>query len=143
MWAALEGWATIAPGFTPLVALIAVGVAWRQLILNRINQRETTAKVTFREYLKLAFENADLACGDMSKLSGKRLEEYAWFVGYFLWAVEEVLDFAKKDPIWLENVRLQMLAHRGFFRSDPDFRRELPTFGRDVQELVTRVMNTA
>jgi hypothetical protein len=142
MWAALECWAKVAPGLTPLVALVAVLVAWRQLVLNRINQRETTAKVTFRDYLKLAIENADLAGGDMSKLSGERLDQYAWFVCYFLWAVEEVLDFAKRDPVWLENVRLQMLAHREFFRNDPEFQRDLPTYSEDVQELVRRVKST-
>ena len=138
----LKGWALIAPGFTPVVALIAVLIAWRQLALNRLNQRETTAKVTFREYLKLAFENPDLALGDLRKIPKERMEEYRWFVGYFLWAVEEVLTFAKKDPVWLENVRLQMLAHREFFRTDETFRRELPGFDADLQALVMRVMNT-
>jgi hypothetical protein len=143
MWACLKDWAEIAPGFTPLVGLFAALVAWRQLRLNRINQRETTAKAIFREYLKLAFENPDLARGDIGKMTKERLEEYRWFIGYFLWAVEEVLSFAKKDPIWLENVRLQMLAHREFFRTDEKFKRELQSYTPDVQALVSRVLNTA
>ena len=64
MSALATAWAQIAPGFTPIVALIAVLVAWRQLALNRANQRETTAKAIFRDYLKLAFDNPDLAAGD-------------------------------------------------------------------------------
>jgi hypothetical protein len=57
MWEYAKDWAQIAPGFTPLVASAAVLLAWRQLVLNRCNQRETTAKATFREYLKLAVQN--------------------------------------------------------------------------------------
>jgi hypothetical protein len=82
------------------------------LVLNPISQRETTAKVTFREYLKLAFENPDLASGKIDKMDKVKFEKYRWFVRYFLWAVEEMLRFAKRDPIWLENIRIQMLAHR-------------------------------
>jgi hypothetical protein len=142
MWEMLEAWVKIAPAFTPIVAAVAVGVAWRQLRLNRNSQRETTAKVTFREYLKLAFENPDLAAGKIDRTSG-RFEAYTWFVGYFLWAVEEVLHFAKNDPVWLENVRLQMLAHRNYFRNDEEFRsRELPTYTPAVQALVERVVRT-
>jgi hypothetical protein len=68
----IKWWVQVAPGFTPLVALFAVLVAWRQLALNRENQRETTAKSIFREYLKLAFENPDLADGQL------RIVDHRW-----------------------------------------------------------------
>ena len=58
MWEHAKDWAQIAPGVTPVVALIAVLVAWRQLVLNRANQRENTAKATFRDYLRLAVQNS-------------------------------------------------------------------------------------
>jgi hypothetical protein len=61
MWECARNWAQIAPGFTPVVALAAVLLAWRQLALNRANQRETTAKATFREYLKLAVQYPELS----------------------------------------------------------------------------------
>ncbi|HEU4661645.1 MAG TPA: hypothetical protein VFS63_13395 [Pseudolabrys sp.] len=83
----------MAPGLTPLVALIAVWVAYRQLKLNRRSQRETTAKATFREYLKLAFEHPDLAEGDYQRLvQAGKADKHSWFVGYFLWAAEEILN---------------------------------------------------
>ena len=57
VWDCARDWAQIAPGFTPVVAVAAVLLAWGQLNLNRANQRETTAKATFREYLKLAVQS--------------------------------------------------------------------------------------
>ncbi|MFB9263583.1 hypothetical protein ACFFWD_10420 [Bradyrhizobium erythrophlei] len=143
MYEILKEWAVIAPGFTPIVALIAALVAWRQLRLNRINQRETTAKGVFREYLKLAFDNPDLARGDRSKLARERLEKYEWFVAYMLWATEELLEFAKKDPVWCDNMRCHLLPHKEFFKTDEGFKRELPSYSDDVQALVNRVKNTA
>jgi hypothetical protein len=55
--------ATVVPVLTLLTALTAVGIASRQLSLNRKNQRETTAKATFREFLKMCVQNPDLANG--------------------------------------------------------------------------------
>jgi hypothetical protein len=72
MWEFFKLSAKIGPGLTPMAALLAVLVAWRQLVLNRRNQRETTAKATFREYLKLAFEHPDLAAGNISKMTPQK-----------------------------------------------------------------------
>ena len=85
MWEYAKEWAQIAPGFTPLVAVAAVLLACRvQLVLNRYNQRETTAKATFREYLKLAVQYPELSSADFQSLKGDQLERYEWFVGCFL-----------------------------------------------------------
>src|SRR5258708_4917589 len=83
MWSYAKYWAEIAPGFTPVVALVAVLLAWRQLVLNRANQRETTAKATFREYLKLAVQYPELSSNNYENLTGDNLERYKWLVGYF------------------------------------------------------------
>jgi hypothetical protein len=80
MWNYLRDWAQIAPLLTPVVALIAVIFAWLELRLNRANQRETTAKATFREFLKICVQNPDLAYG---KSSPDKQNEYEWFVAYF------------------------------------------------------------
>ena len=67
MWNHVKDWAQIAAAadITPtvVVALFGVLVAWRQLTLNRTNQRETTAKTTYREFLKLAVQYPDLSGG--------------------------------------------------------------------------------
>lgn len=139
----MEATAKIAPLFTLVVAAAALFVASSQLRQNRNSQRETTAKATFREYLKLAFQHPDLAAGNISGMTQLRFEEYKWFVGYFLWAVEEMLRFAKKDPIWLENIRVQMLAHRAYFRSDEFQSKELSGYNNDLRALVNRVVRTA
>jgi hypothetical protein len=136
MWDHLRDSALIAPVFTPIVALIAVLVAWRQLVLNRKNQRETTAKATFREFLKLCVQSPDLAYGKPN--SGKQ-NEYEWFVGYFLWAAEEILEYSRKD--WEANLRLHMTYHKDFLKNDQRFRNEdLPTYSAAVRALIDEVV---
>ncbi len=143
MWQFFKGLAEIGPGLTPMVALLAVLVAWLQLTLNRRNQRETTAKATFRDYLRLAFDHPKLAGGDISRMSAEEFQQYKRFVGIFLWGVEEVLMFAEKDPFWLENLRQQMLAHRQYFRHDIALQQELLSYSPAVRALVDRIKNTA
>lgn len=135
-------WAQLAPGLTPLVALTAVFLAWRQLALNRANQRETTAKAIFREYLKLAVEHPELSGGNYEAvIRDGYLEQYEWFVGYFLWAVEDLFEFAPREVAWERN--LQMLAnyHSAYFKSHPDFMKcEFDTYSPRTQALINRAI---
>jgi hypothetical protein len=68
MWNHVKDWVQIAAAVditpTVVVALFGVLVAWSQLTLNRTNQRETTAKTTYREFLKLAVQYPDLSGGN-------------------------------------------------------------------------------
>ncbi len=129
-------WLTAAPIFTPFVALAGVWVAYRQLSLNRKNQRETTAKATFREFLKLGVQYPDLASGKPTP--GKQVE-YEWFVAYFLWAAEEILEYSGED--WDANLRLHMTYHKDFLKNDQRFYNEdFPTYSRAVQTLIRDVV---
>lgn len=128
------------PLVTLVVGLAALVVAWRQLTLNRNNQRETTAKATFREFLKLAVEYPELAEGDYQSLvqQGKK-NKYEWFVGYFLWAAEEVLEYAKKDQTWNYNLKMVAGRHHEYFKT-PDFQAELPGYRTQIKLLVEHVL---
>jgi hypothetical protein len=138
MWNCAKDWAEIAPGLTPVVALIAVLIAWRQLALNRTNQRETTAKTTFREFLKLCVQYPDLASG---KPTSGRERDYEWFVAYFLWAAEETLEYSRKDRDWQANLRLHMTYHKDYLKNDQRFRDEdFPCYSAAVQELIQGVV---
>jgi hypothetical protein len=80
MWECLVELAKVAPIITALVAALGVYVAFTQLRNNRVNQRETTAKGIFREYLKLAFENPQFAEPNYQELKKDREEfsRYSW-----------------------------------------------------------------
>ena len=142
-WQMLEQAARVAPFLTAVVAVAAFFVAWRQLRLNRRNQRETTAKAIWREYLKLAFEYPKLASGNIHKMSPDEFSKYEWFIGHLLWGVEEVLFFSDKDQIWQENIRQQLLFHREYFRTSEAFQTELKGYNPAVQQLVKRAVMTA
>jgi hypothetical protein len=142
MYELVKSWAQIAPAFTLLVALCAVLVAWRQLTLNRNNQRETTAKAVFREYLKLAFDNPDLAAGGKHEafVRNAKKERYEWFVAYFLWAAEEILDFAGTDKIWWDNLLSQAKQHRDYLNKSEFRDKELGGYSEKVKTLVERAI---
>jgi len=140
MWDSAQNWAQIAPGITPLVALSALLVAWRQLVLNRENQRETTAKATFREYLKLAVQYPTLAQGNNGDLQGSDLEQYKWLVGYLLWSAEELLELKQKEDVWTDNLRLLLGYHREYLSSDEFTKLELKTYSAKTQSLIREVI---
>jgi hypothetical protein len=145
MWSYARDWAQIAPGFTPVVALVAVLLAWIQLVLNRRNQRETTAKATFREYLKLAVQYPELSEGNYDTLQGAEREQYEWLVGYLLWSAEELLEFVptEKVDLWTRNLQMLVDYHREYFKNSPDFmRKEFDTYSTKTQALVTRAMES-
>src|SRR5579863_5176231 len=131
----LDELAKVAPILTALVATFGFGVALTQLARNQRNQRETTAKNIFREYLKLAFDHPDFATPNYQKLAQtpEQLEKYAWFVAYLLWACEEMLQFASKDQIWQNNLQLNLAYHREYFLYDQEFRtKDLPVYDPTV-----------
>lgn len=139
MWDSAQNWAQLAPGITPLVALSALLVAWRQLVLNRENQRETTAKATFREYLKLAVQYPTLAQGNNGELKGNELEQYKWLVGYLLWSAEELLELKQKEDVWTDNLKLLLSYHREYLSSGEFMGLELKTYSAKTQDLIREV----
>ncbi len=123
---------TVVSLFAFAVAFIALLVASEQLSLNRKNQRETTAKTNFREFLKLCVEYPKFAYGDPDGQQDK----YEWFVAHFLWAAEEILEFAPQE--WKENLKLHVGYHRNFLQTDPRFLREdLPTYTPKLQDFLS------
>jgi len=133
-----EDWAKIAPGIAPFVTLVAAcGFAWWQINIARGNQRETTAKTIFREYLKLTIEHADFAAVKFKK---DQREQYKWFVANFLWAAEEILAFAKGDNVWKRNLELHARVHRDYLASRDFTESELHTYSDEVQRFVEDVV---
>jgi hypothetical protein len=139
MWNFAE-WTQTAPGLTPLIALIAVLVAWRQLVLNRINQRETTAKTTFREYLRLAVQYPELSTTEYDQLKGDDLERYKWLVGYLLWSAEELIEFRSREDVWTRNLHMLIGYHREYLKSQEFREQELGTYSAKMQALINNVI---
>jgi hypothetical protein len=128
-----------APALTPLVAfvvgVVGFGLTLKQLKLNRLNQRETTAKATYREFLKLAVEHPDLAEGDYQAIKQKGLQaKYDWFVAYFLWAAEEILNYDPKE--WQKNLEAVAIKHCEYFRTSEFQNEELPLYTDTARALV-------
>ena len=144
-WQHAKEWAEIAPGFTFVVAVVAGLLAWRQLVLNRANQRETTAKAAFREYLRLAVQYPEVASAKYQDLQGNERERYEWLVGFFLWSAEELLEFVPTAKVDLWTANLQMLAdyHHDYFKNCPSFmEKEFDTYSAKTQAIIKRAIKS-
>jgi hypothetical protein len=146
MWNHVKDWAQIAAAdITPalVVALFGVLVAWSQLTLNRTNQRETTAKTTYREFLKLAVQYPDLSGGNYESVrQGGNLERYEWFVSYFLCAAEEMLELAP-PAAWKRNLEMIAKDHSAYFKNHRNFRdNELGSYSAETQALIERAIES-
>jgi hypothetical protein len=147
-------WVKIAPAFTPFVALVAVLVAWRQLRLNRLIQRETIAKTLYREYLLLAIKEPTYSSPDVTQFNFQdrtigqdnatkhaKYKGYEWFVAYMLHACEEILE-THQSRLWRPTVKEQIQYHADYicgpFRTD-DRRRH---YSRRIRKLIDEVYRT-
>ncbi|WP_143270208.1 hypothetical protein [Bradyrhizobium sp. Ghvi] len=132
----IENIPTWAPVVTAIAAVTAATIAYRAFKIARDNlatvvknQKETTAKSTFREFLKLCVEKPSLAYG---RPAAGEEEKYEWFVAQFLWAAEEILEYAPDD--WDRNLKLHISYHRDFLQNNRDFRNDdLPTYSTKLR----------
>jgi hypothetical protein len=131
MWQFLVDWVIpIAPAITSVFALATLVVAicgtrtaLTQLRANLENQRETTSKNIWRDYIKLTVDYPQFTQGGFNELRGRERERYKWFVANFLWGAEELLNFVGEDNVWRHNLLIQARHHRDYL-TDPTFRRE-------------------
>jgi len=121
------GWATI---ILAVIALVALGAAYRQVTSARKNQREANADALWRSYLRLAFRHpkfADpglephLARFDYEALTingdPELFQQYEWFVDFVLDSCERVLELDSSEE-WNETVRTQLDFHWDYLHSD-------------------------
>jgi hypothetical protein len=124
---------SIAATCAAIIAFRAFAVARRQLGIVVQNQKETTAKTNFREFLKLCVEHPDFAYGRI--LTTDDRPQYEWFVAQFLWAAEEIIEFA--PALWEENLRLHISYHGGYLKYDHQFRtQDFQTYSPNLQTFV-------
>lgn len=151
-------------------ALIAIPVAWWQISSNTRIVRETVAMETYREYLRLAFENPqysgaaiaartiglvgggfdwDLATREectalWNGIEGKLTEEsekYLWFLSFLLSSCEKIVDHATKSDGWTRTIKDQLRYH--FSSLDALWNNWEGHFGSDSQlaKLVREVLD--
>src|ERR1700730_3236009 len=118
------------------IAFCAFSIARQQLGIIVQNQRETTAKTNFREFLKLCVEYPDLARGRPTE---QNRAKYEWFVAHFIWATEEILEFAPGP--WLANLKLHVEYHREYFEKDDDFlKKDFKTYTEELQNFLRGII---
>jgi hypothetical protein len=120
--------ATVVGGFaTALTTLFAGGallLAKRQIDANHRISSEQDAQATYSDYLKLCFENPELACSDLAiktlptksfeglgSITTKESERYIWFLSMMLSANEKIYFSCPNDAAWLRCIKSQIGYH--------------------------------
>ena len=100
----------IATIFIAVVSTAATFLA-RQTIMV---QREANAKGLYRDYLKVAFENTELASptADLSQN-----EKYQWFVAFMLNSCDEIIAIAPNSKMWKKVILEDLRAHKVYIAS--------------------------
>jgi hypothetical protein len=105
---------------TLVIAIFALFVAGRQLIIGKSEARRGFAYSIYKDYLALAFANPKFSSASypienprMKAFSNDRdeYERYEYYVSYLLFAAEEVLNLSKNSASWRETLRDQLRYH--------------------------------
>lgn len=110
----LEKLADLAQVGTFFIALVALSIAYVQIVAARESQREATAKDVFRDSLRLAFEHPDYA---IPKQGLKSDDKYGWFVAVILNACDEIAVTVLPDQGWQHVVRGTLEYHKEYLAS--------------------------
>lgn len=107
-----KDWATL---ITPIIAIIAVIYAARQIYTSKLEARRATAYAVYNDYLKMCMENTDYACGILKEENKNSHceNEYKWFVARMLFSFEQIIDTckSKSDDGWKITIEKQLKRH--------------------------------
>lgn len=123
-----------------VVPVVAVSVAVRALITGRHSQREATAKSIYRDYLKLAFENPNLAKPPPERKDElKQDEKYRWFVAFMLNSCDEIALSTRGNPAWRKVIFEDLKSHKEYLMS-PQFREDggWPLYSPELKDIWKR-----
>lgn len=115
---------------TAIVAVVALKSSWDA-------QAQATAKGIYRDYLKLAFENHDLANPRLKpERDLKQDERYRWFVAFMLNACDEIALSMRGNPAWRKVIFEDLESHRDYLMS-PEFREDggWPLYSPELKDI--------
>jgi hypothetical protein len=122
-----------APMISAVAAVLALGIAARQVYVGRASQREATANALWARYLELAIEHSDLAHPADSDQT-RNNPRYAWFLSYLLFAAEQILDLSSRDEKWRHTISTQLRYHRHALSAAAH---DITFYSSSVQEMIT------
>jgi len=105
--------------FASVVMAVTAVLAWvtavGAVLVGRKSQREATAKDIYRDYLKLAFQNPEVA--EPRKGDALREERYRWFVAFMLTSCDEIVRI-RPGKDWRKAIFKDLESHLDYLRSD-------------------------
>ncbi len=109
-----------------MVALAAISVAVWRITASRRDDRERSARSTWREYNIQALTYPLLAYPDLDRIKQdlEEYERYEWFVAFLIETCAEILATMKQSPLgvrWEDVLRRHLSFHWRYLESD-DFR---------------------
>ena len=117
LWENAENLGALAQLVLTVIALGALAFAYLQIRFAQRSQREATAKEIYRDYLRLSFDNPNLASPDEGDQKIIADYKYRWFAAVMLNACEEILEVFATDITWREVVLAEMEYHKRYLHS--------------------------
>ena len=120
---------------TAAIAIVAV-LKYRS---DRKAQNRNNALQSYGAYLKVAFDNPDLARpDDWEKIKNDRAayKKYRWFVSIMLLAFEEVINFAPLDKEWRQAIALQIRYHVPYLREPYFLAGQIKIYEPELQGII-------
>jgi hypothetical protein len=120
---------------TAAIAIVAV-LKYRS---DRKAQNRSNALQSYGTYLKVAFDNPELARpDDWEKIKNDRAvyKKYRWFVSIMLLAFEEVINFAPLDKEWRQAIAWQIRYHVPYLREPYFLAGQIKIYEPELQEII-------
>ncbi|WP_205955562.1 hypothetical protein [Pantoea stewartii] len=106
-----KDWSSIA---TPVVAIVGVVYAARQIFISKKEVRRATAYAVYNDYLKMCMDNPEFSCGLSDQETCQvKINKYKWFVSRMLFSFEQVIATcdSKNDFGWSITIKNQLKRH--------------------------------
>ena len=129
--------ASISSIITAIIALLAVFIAYQQLEANK----KQTAHTLYNEYLKLCFENPDLAAG-LSKppVRCQQYNKYCWFLSQAMFTFEQILLAVNNEKQWRVTIEDQLQKHKAHLKISSAATKD--EWEPQFSELIKKVVNS-
>lgn len=134
--------ATFSAIATPLIALLAVLIAIRQLKSNKNESQRANAHNIYQQYLSTCLEYPDLARGKGTITKEDiRYGQYCWFISSMLFSFERVLDTQAGSQKWEMTIRKQLIRHQLFLVDSGAVKDKV--WANSLQKLIDSVLSNS
>ena len=108
-------------GAVSLVSQCSESASQNMQFKNQVSiQRELAISDRWQDHIRISIQHPDLSVSNVSinKMRPEDREKYVWFVEDMIYSSERILQYAPKDPQWINTIMYEMRVKRPYIVSD-------------------------